>query len=127
MLRQLPKQCVDLGFPHREILEKVQQRANFVKGQADDIDQMGDLGDDLQPEPAAAEPARIRPVFGAGPAAINLVSDPHRAAFDQPPYRPDVRQVTSLRRNTLRINGYRVLHLRQFAAGLETPASSLPL
>jgi len=68
-----------------QVLEEVQQGANLVEGQAHDIDEKGNLQDEFDAEfTAAQEPGNFAiPVVGA---AMDVVSDQHRAAIFQSPH-----------------------------------------
>ena len=89
--RQLIKQRVGLRLAEPEVLEEIEERTDFVERQADDINQVGDLGDDLQTVLAPAQDAGDLAVPVAR-AAIDLVRDQHRSTVFQPPHRPNMRQ-----------------------------------
>src|ERR1019366_6829901 len=91
-----------------------------------EIHQVGDLGDDLQTVLAPAQDAGDLPVPIAR-AAIDLVRDQHRSTVFQPPYRPNMRQATGVRRDTRGENGLGSLRLRNFVLGGYATASSLGL
>src|SRR4051794_13988792 len=99
---------------------------DFVERQADEIHQVGDLGDDLQTVLAPAQDTGDLAVPVAG-AAIDLVRDEHRSAVFQTPHRPDMRQATRVRRDTLGNDGLGSLRLRDFVVGRDATASSLRL
>ena len=44
---QLPQQRIRLRFAEPKILQELQHLTNLVKGQADDINEVGNLDDDL--------------------------------------------------------------------------------
>ena len=48
MTRQPIEQSVRLRLRELEVLEKMQQQADFVEGQPDEVNQIGDFGDDLR-------------------------------------------------------------------------------
>jgi hypothetical protein len=126
MPRQLIKQCIGLRFLQAQVLEKVEERTGFVKRQAHNIDQIGELRDYLQAELAAAKHAGDFAILVVR-ASIDLVSDQRRSAVFQPPHRPSVRQSTGIRCDTLGKNGLGSLGLRDLVAGFETTASPLLL
>src|ERR1700720_1424813 len=53
--RQLRKQRVGLRLAETQVLEEIEEMTDFVERQADDINQVGDLGDDLQTVLATAQ------------------------------------------------------------------------
>ena len=84
---QMLQQRVGLRFAQRQILQELQQQTDFVEGQADDINEVGDLDDDLHAEFTAAEHAGNLAIVVLG-AAIDLVSDQDGPALFQTPHRP---------------------------------------
>ena len=109
-----------------QVLEEIEELTDFVERQADDIHQIGDLGDDLQAVLAAAQHAGDLAVAVAG-TAIDLVRDQDRSTVFQSPHRPNMRQATRVRRDTLGKNGFGSLSLRDFVVGGDATASSLGL
>src|SRR4051794_30663212 len=85
---------------------------------------MGDLGDDLQPVLATAQHAENLAVAVAR-TTIDLVRDQHRSTVFQPPNRPNMRQATSLPRDTLGKDVFGSLSLGDFVLGGHTTESSL--
>src|SRR3954447_4415364 len=122
--RQLIKQRVGLRLVEAEVLEEVEEMTDFVERQADDINQVGDLGDDLQAVLAPAQDAGDLAIPVAG-ATIDLVRDQHRSTAFQAPHRPNMRQATGVRRHTLGKNGLGSLSLRDFVVAGYATASSL--
>jgi hypothetical protein len=74
-------------------LQKLQSEANFVEGQADDINEVSDLQNDLHAEFTAAEHAGDLAIVVAW-TAIDLVSDQDGPAPSETPHGPGVRQFT---------------------------------
>src|SRR3954462_9094709 len=122
--RQLVEQRVGLRLAEAEVLEEIEEMTDLVERQADDIHQVGDLGDDLQPVLAPAQDAGDLAIPVAG-ATIDLVRDQHRSTAFQAPHRPNMRQATGVRRHTLGKNGLGSLSLRDFVVGGYATASSL--
>src|SRR4051812_39540532 len=124
--RQLIQQRVGLRLAEAEVLEEIEEMTDFVERQADDINQVSDLGDDLQAVLATAQYAGDLAVPVAG-ATIDLVRDEHRSTVYQAPHRPDMRQATGVRRDTLGENGRGSLSPRDFVVGGYATASSIGL
>src|SRR3954454_21544034 len=122
--RQLIQQRVDLRLAEAEVLEEIEEMTDFVERQADDINQVSDLGDDLQAVLATAQYAGDLAVPVAG-ATIDLVRDEHRSTVFQAPHRPNMRQATGARRDTLGKDGLGPLGLRDLVGGGDATASSL--
>src|SRR4051812_30724635 len=122
--RQLIKQRVGLRLAEAEVLEEIEEMTDLVERQADDIHQVGDLGDDLQTVLAPAQDAGDLTVPVAG-ATIDLVRDQHRSTVFQAPHRPNMRQATGVRRDTLGKDGLGSLRLRDLVVGGYATASSL--
>src|SRR5450432_2974897 len=122
--RQLIKQRVGLRLAKAEVLEEIEEITDFVERQADDINQVGNLGDDLQTVLAPAQDAGDLAVLVAG-ATIDLVRDQHRSTVFQTPHRPNMRQPTRVRRHIRGKNGLGSLSLRDFVGGGYATASSL--
>src|SRR5271156_4712061 len=95
MLGQALQQRVSLRFAQGQVLQKLQSEAHFVEGQADDINEVSDLQNDLHAEFAAAEHAGDLAITVAW-TAIDLVSDQDGPAFFETPNGPSVRELAIL-------------------------------
>src|SRR3954469_24466342 len=122
--RQLRKQGVGLRLAEPQVLEEVEELTDFVEREADDVNQVGDLGDDLQAVLAPAQDAGDLAVPIAG-ATIDLVRDEHRSTVFQPPDRPNMRRTTRVRWDALGKDGLGSLGLRDLVVGGYATASSL--
>src|SRR3954471_15981729 len=122
--RQLIEQRVGLRLAEAEALEEIEEMTDLVERQADDVNQVSDLGDDLQAVLAPAQDAGDPAVPIAG-ATIDLVRDEHRSTVFQPPDRPNMRRTTRVRWDTLGEDGPGSLGLRTFVVGGYATASSL--
>src|SRR4051812_21661786 len=124
--RQLIEQGVGLRLAESEVLEEVEELTDFVEREADDVNQVGDLGDDLQAVLAAAQDAGDPAVPIAG-ATIDLVRDERRSTAFQPPDRPNMRRATRVRWDTLGKDGLGSLGLRDLVVGGYATASPIGL
>ena len=69
----------------------MQELANLVEREADDVNQMGNLDDNLQAELAAAQYAGNLTIFPRR-IPVDLISDQHGPVVFQPPHRPTRRK-----------------------------------
>src|SRR5271170_3402959 len=95
MLGQALQQRVSLRFAQRQVLQELQSETHFVERQADDINKVSDLQNDLHAEFTAAEHAGNLAILVAG-TAIDLVSEQDGPALFETPHRPGVRQLAIL-------------------------------
>src|SRR5271168_4367715 len=79
-----------------QILEEVEERTDFLEGQTNGVEQMGDGEENLDAEFAATENSRNFAVLTVG-STIDFVGDEDCSSLEQPPDRPDVGQVTQVR------------------------------
>src|SRR5208282_6056176 len=121
--RQLLEQSVGLRLSQFQVLEKVEYETNFVEGQADDIDQIGDGNDDLHAEFAAAQYAGDLAVAVVW-TAIDVVSDQHGATMLQPPDRTHVGPLTLALVDTVGPNHHRAFRLCDLVGRREATASA---
>ncbi len=80
-----------MRFAEPKILQELQHLTNFVKGQADDINEVSNLDDDLQTEFTSAQDAWDDAVLIVG-AAIDFVGDDEGSSVFQAPYGPSMRK-----------------------------------
>src|SRR5450432_1868536 len=119
------KQRIHLGLAPLQILKEAEHEADFVEGQTDDVDQMGDLDDDLQAELAAAEHTRDFTVLVVR-TAIDAVGDQNGSVPIQAPDRSRVRQMTFALAHAIRKHIFRAFGLGDLVGRGEATTPALP-
>ena len=106
----------------------MEDEADFVEGEADDINEVGDRQHDFEAEFAATEDAGDFAVAVVG-SAIDVVGDQHGAAAFQPPHGPRVRQLTLVLGQAVGNDVDLAFRVRDFVGGgkAAAPAGALRL